>query len=157
MRKLVTGLGFVGSVLVLMVLGAYLLAPREPGPAYAQSSPAPIVTSKAMQVAAVATANGAELDTSKAVVATIQTTIVTTATVTYEATNDGTNWTALTCYPLGTTTGASTATASAMVRCNVSAIQKIRARISAWTSGAVTVYGTASSASAPWGGLASVN
>ena len=145
-------------VMGIVCTGLFLAIQADsPRSAFAQSSPSPLVTSSAMQVAAVATANGATLDTSKAVVATLQIVIVTTATVSPEATNDGTNWGALTCYPLGSTSGATSFTSTAIVRCNTSAIQKIRARLSAWTSGAVTVYGTASSNSAKWGGMSNVN
>lgn len=66
-----------------------------------------------------------------------------TATVTFEATIDGTNWVAIQGTNLNTGAAASTATATGMFRFTVLGLLKFRARVSAWTSGTVTVHALA--------------
>lgn len=132
--------------LLLVVL---LLVLAVPGVAAAQ--PGPIIRSVVMQNAATATGNGTSLDTSQASIAILQTTISGTATVTFEASVDGTTWSGLYCALLAATnpvtgvTNVGTSTASNMYRCNVAGIPIIRARVSAYTSGTVTVKGLATS------------
>ena len=121
-----------------------------PSLAWAQTPPVQVAT-KVMQNAAVATGNGSAIDVSSANILVMQVTISATATVTYEASLDNTNWTALPCAALGGTSQASTISASGMVRCNVTGISLVRARISSYGSGTVTVTGVANLAPNSWG------
>lgn len=62
-----------------------------------------------------------------------------TATVTFEATVDDSNWIAIQGTNLNAGTAASTATAAGLFRFNLAGLSKLRARVSAYTSGNVTV------------------
>lgn len=101
-----------------------------------------------MQSAAVATGNGTAIettgvDTGGCTTLAMQITGITTATVTFEATIDGTNWVAVLATNITSGSAATTATANGIYRMDCSALVSVRARISAWTSGAVTVTGVA--------------
>jgi hypothetical protein len=101
-----------------------------------------------MQVAAVATGNGTvivttELDGGAMTAVTFQVTGITTATITWEATIDGT-WVAVQATNLNSGTAATTATADGLYRFTCLGLMQVRARISAWTSGTITVTGVAS-------------
>lgn len=65
------------------------------------------------------------------------------ATVTFEATADGTNYDTLNVVKMGTSTVTTTATATGLYRANVASLLAVRARISAFTSGNVTVTAVA--------------
>lgn len=99
-----------------------------------------------MQNAAVATGNGTaancytESDGGYTTL-TMQVQGITTATITFEATVDGTNWVAVQATNLNSGTAATTVTADGLVRLTVSGFKQVRARISAWTSGTITVTG----------------
>jgi hypothetical protein len=69
--------------------------------------------------------------------------ITDTATVTFEATADGSNWVSVACTSIASTSGASstTATASGVYQCPVAGMGEFRARISSFTGGTVTVKG----------------
>lgn len=67
---------------------------------------------------------------------------VTTATVTWEGTVDGTNWVAVRATNLNSGSDATTATADGIYRLIVLGFHQVRARISAYTSGTITVTGT---------------
>lgn len=101
-----------------------------------------------MQVAAVATGNGTVIDTTiisdgALTVVTMQITGITTATITFEATIDGTNWVAVQASNLNDGTDATTATADGIYRLTCLGLLKVRARVSAWTSGTIYVTGVA--------------
>lgn len=69
------------------------------------------------------------------------------ATVTFEATLDGSNWVAVACADLNSTTRAraTTATAPGLFMLDaVAGLQQFRARVSAYASGSVTVVAAAS-------------
>lgn len=102
------------------------------------------VVSQVMQSAAVATGDGTPIDVTGLATLCAQVTGITTATITWEATIDGATWTGLLAAPITTGTGALTATANGIYRMDVRGLQKVRARISAWTAGATTVVGMAS-------------
>lgn len=96
--------------------------------------------SKIMQKAAVATGNGTAIDCSEYATAGVQVVGITTATITWEVSNnDGTTWVGILGAPTTTGTGALTATADGIYIINVAGIQRLRARISAWSSGTITV------------------
>lgn len=101
-----------------------------------------------MQSAAVATGNGTsisctEIESGALTSLTAQVTGITTATITWEATIDGTNWVAVQFTNLNDGTAATTATANGLYRATVLGLVSVRARISAWTSGTITVTGIA--------------
>lgn len=99
-----------------------------------------------MQAAAVATGDGtamvctdAESGSFKKLAVQVQG--ITTATVTWEVTIDGTNWKGILVAPVTTGTAALTATADGIFTVDVTGMLQFRARISAWTSGTITVTG----------------
>ena len=101
-----------------------------------------------MQNAAVATGNGTAIETTGAAngacsTLAMQVTGITSATITFEATIDGTNWVAVLATNITSGTAATTATANGVYRLDCSGLASVRARISAWTSGTITVTGVA--------------
>lgn len=103
-----------------------------------------------MQDGALATGDGAALPCTSneytLTKAALQLTIAGTATVTFEATVDGTNWGGVSAHDVTQVAGqthVATATASGIYHVDVAGFDSIRARISSWTSGAVTVVGRA--------------
>lgn len=99
-----------------------------------------------MQNAATAGGNGTPMDCTAAArgamtVLTMQVQGITTATITFEATIDGTNWVAILATNLNNDTTATTATADGIYRITVLGLISVRARISAYTSGTITVTG----------------
>lgn len=97
-----------------------------------------------LQSAAVATGNGTAVDITDGVngafkILALQIVGITTATVTFEATIDGINWVALRMTPIATGTVATTATADGVYQTDVTGFLQVRARVSAWTSGTITV------------------
>lgn len=101
-----------------------------------------------MQNAAVATGNGTAIETTSAATGgcstlAMQVTGITTATITFEATIDGTNWVAVLATNVTSGSAATTAAANGIYRLDCSGLAAVRARISAWTSGAISVVGVA--------------
>ena len=118
------------------------------GPVYAQSA-----KTHTFQDAAGATGNGTSLSVSGWATVGVQVVISATATVTFEATSDDSNWVSAICASSATpglTT--STATASGLYQCNISGYTQFRARISSFGSGTVTVKGLLTLASSGKGG-----
>lgn len=104
------------------------------------------VVEKIMHTAAGATADGEALYAKEGGlnVAAIQLSGTFSATVTFEGTVDGTNWVAILATNMTSGTAATTATAAGIYQiANIGGLIKIRARISAYTSGAVTAFGRA--------------
>lgn len=97
-------------------------------------------TYESMQTAAAATGNGTPLDMNGYNVALFHVTGTFSATITWEATIDGTNWAA---WPATNSSGAAatTTTATGLYRMDVFAASAVRARISIYGSGSVTVVG----------------
>jgi hypothetical protein len=96
-----------------------------------------------MQSAAVATGDGTAFDTGTHGYNTLAMQVkgITTATIKFETTIDGTNWVAVLATNVTSGTAATTATADGVYRLDMSGLHQVRARISAWTSGAITVTG----------------
>lgn len=92
-----------------------------------------------LQSAAVATGNGTTIDVTSYDVIGIQVVGITTATITWEVSIDGTNFVGILVAPVTTGTGALTATADGVFALDCSGLSLLRARISAWTSGTITV------------------
>lgn len=74
---------------------------------------------------------------------TLQVTGTFVATVTFEASQDGSNWIEIRGQDLNSGTWATSASAPGIFMFPVSGLAKIRVRVSAYTSGTVSVIGTA--------------
>lgn len=101
-----------------------------------------------LQSAAAATGNGAAItltdpDNGALGTLTMQVSGTFVGTVTFEGTVDGSNWIALLCTNVNAGTTATTATAVGIFRVDCSGLAQVRARVSAYTSGAITVTATA--------------
>lgn len=99
-----------------------------------------------MQNAVAATANGTAVDCTTAsggghTTLTMQVRGITSATITFEATVDGTNWVAIQATNLGTGSAATTTTADGLFRLTTLGLDSVRARISTYASGTITVTG----------------
>lgn len=98
-----------------------------------------------MQNAATAAGNGTELVVAGHHTAVVQITGITSATITWEGTVAGT-WASVMATPLATGTAAATATANGLYRVTTSGLRALRARISTYGSGTITVVGRATDA-----------
>lgn len=96
-----------------------------------------------MQSAAVATGNGTDLLTANYGGANIFISGTFSGTVTFEASHDGTNWYAIAGTNRTSGTAATTATVPGLYRIEAQGINRVRARVSAWTSGDITAVGIA--------------
>ena len=102
-----------------------------------------------MQNAAVATGNGTAIDVVTGTdggfeTLDLQVQGITTATITFEATIDGTNWVPVAAMTRAdNSTMATTATADGIYQVSVGGLRQVRARISAWTTGTITVTASA--------------
>lgn len=101
-----------------------------------------------MQVAAAATGAGTAIDTTHPdsgvmTDVAVQVTGTFVGTVQFEGTVDGSNWVAVQATNLNSGAAATTATAPGLFRINSKGLLKVRANITAYTSGAVTVTGLA--------------
>ena len=94
-----------------------------------------------MQSAATATGNGTSLPLRDKATGLVQVTGTFSATITWEATLNGDDWVAIQATPLATGTAATTATATGLYRITAAGLRAVRARISAYVSGKVTVVG----------------
>jgi hypothetical protein len=92
-----------------------------------------------LQSAAVATGNGTVMDVAGLRTITVQVAGITSATVTWEVSVDGSNWVGILAAPPSTGTGALTTTADGVFSVSVAGFPLFRARISAWASGAITI------------------
>jgi hypothetical protein len=134
--------------LALLVAGALLLA----APLAAQVIPAPV--GGTLQKAAGANGNGTTLpQLGGYTVITYQVSGTFSATINPEVSLDNANWTALSCVPVGGGAAVTTFTGTGSWRCNLGGgYQVVRARISGWASGTVTVEAAAS-----YGGTSRLN
>jgi len=107
----------------------------------------PYSKSLTMQSAAAATGNGTVFDVSDFASLGMQISGTFVGTVTFECTVDNTNWVSLTM--ISPTNGAWSTTATAVgVWCaSITGLRQVRARVSAYTSGSITVSGYATTAS----------
>jgi hypothetical protein len=99
-----------------------------------------------LQAAAGATGNGVTINVAGMSRLGLQVTGTFVATVTFEVSIDGSNWVAFNVVPAASATPASTATAPGVFLGNVAGFALFRARVSAWSSGAVTVTALATGA-----------
>lgn len=100
-------------------------------------------TSAQMQSAAAGTGNGTELDVAGLATAVVQLSGTFSATITFEATVNGADWIAVPFTNINSAASATTATAAGLYRASVAGLSRVRARISAYTSGNVTAVGLA--------------
>ena len=116
-------------ILILCLLGLF------PG-----AAPAITVKAETLQNAAGANGNGTASSIQGFTTAVVQVSGTFSATVNFEASVDGTNYTAIQCFSIGDrSTSLTTTTAAGAWRCNVVGINKFRARVSGYGSGSVTV------------------
>lgn len=97
-------------------------------------------STQTLQSAAAAIGNGSAMSDLKevaSVLAVVSGTFV--GTITWEVSDDGTNWTVVMATPLATGTKASTATAPGVFAVPTLGVDRLRARVSAYTSGSITV------------------
>jgi hypothetical protein len=106
-----------------------------------------------LQSAATATGNGTSLGTDGYGVALLQITGTFVGTVVFEGSVDGTNFVALFGRNRNTDVSAASATAPGIFELDVRGLQTLRARISAYTSGSITVVGRAE----PFSGTPALN
>ena len=107
-----------------------------------------------MQSAAVANGNGTAItptqgDNGSFPVLTAQVQGITTATINWEGSIDGTNFVAIPAQNVATQISATTTTADGIFRINTAGLMSIRARISGWSAGTITVTGVCSAAGHP--------
>ncbi len=91
-----------------------------------------------LQNAATATGNGTVLNVLGMSTVAVTITGITTATITFEVSEDGTNWASVNAIQSGTNTVATTATSNGDYVASCAGFQSFRARISAYTSGTIT-------------------
>lgn len=107
----------------------------------------PISDTIAMQTAAQATGNGTPAITADRALLAAQVSGTFVGTVTWEATIDGTNWIAIAARTMADqSTYATTATAPGLFAIPCAGLQAVRARVSAYTSGSITVTARATTA-----------
>lgn len=99
-----------------------------------------------MQNAATATGNGTSIECTGGTrgamtVLTMQITGISGDTLTFEATIDGSNWVAVQATNLNSGSAATTATANGLYRLTVLGLLSVRARISTYSAGTITVTG----------------
>ncbi|MEW6303505.1 MAG: hypothetical protein AB1705_08550 [Verrucomicrobiota bacterium] len=92
-----------------------------------------------IQTGATATTNGQPARVNGRAIAAFQITGITTATITFEGTVNGTDYVALPAENVASGTVATTATANGIYRARVAGLLYVRARVSAYTSGTIVV------------------
>jgi hypothetical protein len=105
--------------------------------------PRGFVASQNLQTAAVATGNGTPIDCRGFSWLAIHVVGITSATITWETSLDGTNWFGVLVAPPVTGTGALTTTADGVFRVQCAGFGFFRARISTWVSGTINVIASA--------------
>ena len=118
-------------IISLLVLGLLVVA----APVWAVS-----VKTEHLQIAATGNGNGEAVNVSSYTTAVFQVCCTFTATVNFEASIDGTNFDAVECFSIADKTSRTVApTVRGQWRCNMIGMNKIRARISGYVSGTITV------------------
>ena len=102
------------------------------------------VSPKVLQSAVVATGNGNTFSVAGFSKVGIQVVGISTATVTFECTIDGVNWVSLSGNNVATAAAITSLSADGIFTALVSGLYLIRARVSAWTAGTITVTAFAS-------------
>ena len=94
---------------------------------------------KQIQAAATAIGNGTSFHVRKWAVTVFSVTETFEGTITFEGTVDGANWSSIQVHNLSNGNVSTTATATGLYGCNVLGLGDVRARISAYTSGTISV------------------
>ena len=102
------------------------------------------ITTATMQNAATADGNGTTLNTANMAFAVIDIQGTFSATINFEATIDGTNYFALPVVNIQSSVISTTATSSGQFAFRCAAYPTVRARISGYSTGSITIYGRAS-------------
>lgn len=105
------------------------------------------------QTDAVATGNGTAFQVGGLAGVLVQITGITTATITFEGTVDGTNWVSLLAFNQTTGASGTTATANGLYQVFTGGVDKMRCRVSAWTAGTIDVIGKGVPAMWPLGAI----
>lgn len=92
-----------------------------------------------LQSAAVATGVGVAMDVAGLRWVGVQVAGITSATITWQVTIDGTNWLGILAAPPSTGTGALTTTADGVFVVDVKGVAQFRANITTWATGTITV------------------
>ncbi len=92
-----------------------------------------------LQAAAVALGDGTALKVNEAGAVGVQIVGITSATITFEGTVDGTNWVSVLAQNVATGATGATASADGIYIANVVGLTQFRARISTWATGTITV------------------
>ena len=116
---------------LLLLVAVFLRA----GPGWAVEQPI------LLQNAAAANGNGQVLTTTGFHAVTLQVTGTFSATVNFEGAADATNYVAIRCTNINSDARVTSVTAAAIVQCNTQGLSRVRARISSYVSGSVTVTG----------------
>lgn len=106
-------------------------------------------SSTVLQNAAQATGNGVALNVSNVATVGFEITGTFVGTVTFEVSNDQNNWYPILVSQSGTSTIGNTATATGIYYAEVVSVTYVRARISAYTSGSITVTAVADAEARP--------
>lgn len=110
---------------------------------FAGQADALTVKSEKLQTAATANGNGTASVIQGYTAAVVQVAGTFSATVNFEASVDGTNYTAIQCFSIADRVESATSVTTAGAwRCNVVGTNSFRARVSAYASGSVTVSAT---------------
>ena len=101
-----------------------------------------------MQNAATGTGNGTAIvctsvDHGALITLNMQVTGISGDTITFEGTIDGSNWVAILLTNLTSGTAATTATANGLYRATITGLASVRARVSTYSAGTITVTGVA--------------
>ena len=103
------------------------------------AAPAPVTI---LQNAAVATGNGVSLSVADKGLVGVNVTGTFVGTITWEGSTDGiTTWSSISCTTIDTLTASSAFTTTGQLTCSTAGLTAFRARISAYTSGTITVTG----------------
>ncbi len=94
---------------------------------------------KQIQAAATATGDGTKFHVRKLALTVFSVTGTFDGTITFEGTVDGANWSSIQVHNLSNGNVSTTATATGLYGCNVLGLGDVRARISAYTSGTISV------------------
>lgn len=101
------------------------------------------ISSGTLQSAATGTGNGSNFAVSGYGTCIFGVTGTFVGTITFEGTIDGTNWFAINCTQMGANSIGSTATTTGLYRSTVSGLTTVRARVSSFVSGSITVAANA--------------
>jgi len=100
-----------------------------------------LVYNHTFQAAVVATASGTAMSVGGLPAVAVQITGITSATITFEGTLDGTNWVAVQASNLGDGTVGTTASANGLYLIPTTGLDELRCRISTYVSGTITTIG----------------